>query len=142
MAISTGVLFELSEQQFVSCVQDPDECGGTGGCAGATMELAFEYAMGNGLVTEWNTPYTSYNGADGACSLTTNAPVRAGGITGYEITVGSAIAPPPRLSISLFLSLPHSLTPSLTPFFFKNNLQKELWAGSGNSNKGCLRARA
>jgi hypothetical protein len=51
------------------------------------MELAFDYAIENGLTTEWTTPYTSYNGADGECTLTENTPLRAGGITGYEITV-------------------------------------------------------
>jgi hypothetical protein len=51
------------------------------------MELAFDYAIENGLTTEWTTPYTSYNGVDGECTLTENSPLRAGGITGYEITV-------------------------------------------------------
>lgn len=51
------------------------------------MELAFDYAIENGLTTEWTTPYTSYNGVDGNCTLTEETPLRAGGITGYEITV-------------------------------------------------------
>lgn len=49
VAIATGELYTFSEQEFVSCVENPDECGGTGGCDGATMELAFEYAMENGM---------------------------------------------------------------------------------------------
>lgn len=81
VAISTGTLFTLSEQQFVSCVENPDQCGGTGGCSGATMELAFEYAMENGLFTEWTYPYTSYLGVDGDCALPT--PGAAAGITNY-----------------------------------------------------------
>jgi cathepsin L len=56
IAIETGLLFTLSEQEFASCVENPDECGGTGGCEGATMELAYQYAVDNGLVTEWTTP--------------------------------------------------------------------------------------
>lgn len=40
----------LSVQQLVSCVPNPDECGGTGGCQGATAELAFDYVLENGLV--------------------------------------------------------------------------------------------
>ena len=56
VAIATGYLFTLSEQQFVSCVENPEECGGTGGCEGATMEMAFQYAMDNGLTTEWTYP--------------------------------------------------------------------------------------
>jgi cathepsin L len=85
LALATGTLFTLSEQEFVSCVPNPDSCGGTGGCAGATMELAFDYAMANGLVTEWTTPYTSYKGQDGACTLTKASPARVGGITGYTV---------------------------------------------------------
>jgi cathepsin L len=87
VAISTGLLFTLSEQEFASCVEDPDECGGTGGCEGATMELAFEYAMANGLTTEWTTPYTSYNGVDYNCTIDADTPDRAAGITGYTITL-------------------------------------------------------
>jgi len=87
VAIETGTLFTLSEQEFVSCVLNPDECGGTGGCEGATMELAYEYAEANGLVTEWTTPYTSYNGVDGNCTLgNADLPVRVAGISGYEVT--------------------------------------------------------
>jgi cathepsin L len=87
VAISTGLLFTLSEQEFVSCVENPNECGGTGGCEGATMELAYEYAMANGLTDEWTTPYTSYNGVDGNCTLTADdTPVRVAGITGYTVT--------------------------------------------------------
>lgn len=87
VAIATGELYTLSEQQFVSCVEDPDECGGTGGCEGATMELAFDYAMDHGLVSEWTTPYTSYNGDDGNCTLTAEVPLRVAGITGYTVTL-------------------------------------------------------
>ena len=86
VAIDTGLLFTLSEQEFVSCVENPEQCGGTGGCEGATMELAYEYAMANGLVTEWTTPYTSYNGDDGKCPLTDLTPLRSATISGYEVT--------------------------------------------------------
>mmetsp|Transcript_105760 Transcript_105760/g.329653 ORF Transcript_105760/g.329653 Transcript_105760/m.329653 type:complete len:230 (+) Transcript_105760:233-922(+) len=36
-------------QQLVDCVPNPRHCGGTGGCAGATAELAFQYVAGHGL---------------------------------------------------------------------------------------------
>lgn len=49
------------------------------------MELAFQHAIENGLVTEWTTPYTSYNGDNGVCSLTSTAPVRAATISGYHV---------------------------------------------------------
>ena len=54
----------MSEEEFVACMPNPDECGGTGGCMGATMELAFQFAMDKGLVSEWTAPYTSYFGED------------------------------------------------------------------------------
>eukprot|EP00615_Pteridomonas_danica_P010929 CAMPEP_0114340340 /NCGR_PEP_ID=MMETSP0101-20121206/8313_1 /TAXON_ID=38822 ORGANISM="Pteridomonas danica, Strain PT" /NCGR_SAMPLE_ID=MMETSP0101 /ASSEMBLY_ACC=CAM_ASM_000211 /LENGTH=370 /DNA_ID=CAMNT_0001473573 /DNA_START=100 /DNA_END=1212 /DNA_ORIENTATION=- len=83
IAIETGLLFELSEQEFASCVENPHQCGGTGGCEGATMELAYQYAIDNGLVTEWTTPYISYYGEDFDCSLTADSPARVATITGY-----------------------------------------------------------
>mmetsp|Transcript_92172 Transcript_92172/g.145750 ORF Transcript_92172/g.145750 Transcript_92172/m.145750 type:complete len:370 (+) Transcript_92172:57-1166(+) len=39
----------LSFQQVVDCVVNPRHCGGTGGCHGATTELAFEYASKFGI---------------------------------------------------------------------------------------------
>ena len=39
VAIATGKLLVLSEQQILSCTPNPDQCGGTGGCSGATQEL-------------------------------------------------------------------------------------------------------
>ena len=31
-------------QELVDCVPNPKSCGGTGGCSGATVELAMSYA--------------------------------------------------------------------------------------------------
>lgn len=39
----------FSAQQLVNCVPNPRECGGTGGCMGATVELALAYAQHAGL---------------------------------------------------------------------------------------------
>lgn len=47
--LRTGNATKLSYQQLVDCVQNPRHCGGTGGCKGATAELAFEYVHQNGL---------------------------------------------------------------------------------------------
>lgn len=44
-----GTAKKLSHQQLVDCVPNPRHCGGTGGCHGATGELAFEYARVNGI---------------------------------------------------------------------------------------------
>lgn len=52
----------LSTQELVSCVQNPDQCGGTGGCEGATAELAYNYIANHGVVTEKNFPYKARDG--------------------------------------------------------------------------------
>lgn len=39
----------LSHQQLVDCTANPHHCGGTGGCSGATAELAFEHARRHGI---------------------------------------------------------------------------------------------
>jgi len=58
-------LVALSRQNLVDCVQNPDDCGGTGGCGGATAELGFSYVeAGKGIATEADYPYT---GSDGQC---------------------------------------------------------------------------
>jgi cathepsin L len=67
LALNTGVLTELSEQQLVSCVANPDQCGGSGGCAGATMSLGFAYIAKNGISDEWHYPYEAISGASSAC---------------------------------------------------------------------------
>jgi len=64
LAIATGKLMTLSEQQLVSCAPNPDECGGTGGCQGSTQPLAFKYLMTTGATTEDDYPY---QGVTGTC---------------------------------------------------------------------------
>jgi len=65
-AINLNVsVMELSPQQFVDCIQNPDQCGGTGGCEGATAELAFNYSL-NGVALNKDYKYT---GRDGACKV-------------------------------------------------------------------------
>jgi cathepsin L len=55
----------LSPQDVVSCTPNPQQCGGTGGCGGATAELAIQYVASAGIYynTEW--PYT---GTTGTCA--------------------------------------------------------------------------
>lgn len=57
----------LSVQQYIDCVNNPRHCGGTGGCHGATGELAFEYSRTNGLMSE-----DGYSG----CSAASNPAVK------------------------------------------------------------------
>jgi len=63
--IAGGPLLDLSPQTYVNCVKNPDGCGGTGGCEGATMELAFNMTMQTGIALEADLPYA---GRDETCS--------------------------------------------------------------------------
>jgi cathepsin L len=44
-----GLPAEFSAEQLVACTPNPHKCGGTGGCDGATAELAYEYVLQKGL---------------------------------------------------------------------------------------------
>lgn len=54
----------LSWGELVDCVTNPGICGGSGGCDGATAELAFAYVARNGLSTS-----NSYKGSGHASSV-------------------------------------------------------------------------
>lgn len=69
IALQTGLLFSLSEQELVSCASNPRHCGGTGGCAGSTAEIAFELVMQKGIVQEWDFGYQSYHAENVECTL-------------------------------------------------------------------------
>jgi cathepsin L len=65
-AMATNNLVELSEQQVLDCTQNPNQCGGTGGCGGATTELGFGQIISQGgILSEWQYPYKSYFGTTG-----------------------------------------------------------------------------
>jgi len=55
--IATGKLLKLAPQTYVNCVKNPQSCGGTGGCEGATMELAFNLTAQTGIALEADLPY-------------------------------------------------------------------------------------
>lgn len=77
-ASATGNLAILSEQQILDCTPNPDQCGGTGGCAGGTAELAMQRIMDlGGLSTEWTYSYNSYYGAAFNCKFSNNTPPAA-----------------------------------------------------------------
>jgi cathepsin L len=57
LALQTGIVDILSPQELISCVDNPNHCGGNGGCTGATAELAFEYIANNGILKEESLPY-------------------------------------------------------------------------------------
>jgi len=64
--IRTGEAKQLSTQQIVNCVENPKECGGQGGCRGATVELAMAWVVDSDLAFEEDVPYT---GSDGTCNV-------------------------------------------------------------------------
>ena len=81
-AINSGVLLELSTQQMAACSPNPDQCGGTGNCHGATAEVAFAYvASSAGMVTAAEYPYAEYYGREKACAVPAGA--TSVSITGY-----------------------------------------------------------
>jgi len=57
--INTGELIKLSEQQLVSCNNLSMDESWTGGCRGAYITSAYDYAEMHKLATESNYPYTS-----------------------------------------------------------------------------------
>jgi cathepsin L len=57
IALQTGKLLSFSEQQLVDCAENPQHCGGTGGCSGSTQWLAFNYTQNNGIVSQKDYPY-------------------------------------------------------------------------------------
>lgn len=68
--IASGKLLVLAPQTYVNCVKNPHHCGGTGGCEGATMELAFNLTKETGIALESDLPY---KGRDAACTAYTAA---------------------------------------------------------------------
>lgn len=64
LARKAGQDVQLSAQALLNCVPNPDHCGGSGGCDGATGELAFAFIRDNGIPLESDQPYF---GTDGMC---------------------------------------------------------------------------
>lgn len=61
----------FSTQQIVECTPNPQECGGTGGCKGATAELAMDYVTMSGLVSEED---HKYRATDNTCQADMQPP--------------------------------------------------------------------
>lgn len=68
-----------ASQALIDCTPNPDDCGGTGGCDGATQELAFNFSVGAGITLEKDYPY---QGVTGTCDPAKIVPVAR--ITGYH----------------------------------------------------------
>jgi len=54
-------------QEMLNCIPNPQECGGQGGCRGATVELAMDWVLKNGCNQEHETPYQA---TEHTCSKT------------------------------------------------------------------------
>jgi len=50
---------KVAAQALVDCVPNPQHCGGSGGCDGATGELAYAYVRDHGIPLESDLPYTA-----------------------------------------------------------------------------------
>eukprot|EP00416_Gambierdiscus_australes_P028040 CAMPEP_0171065478 /NCGR_PEP_ID=MMETSP0766_2-20121228/6867_1 /TAXON_ID=439317 /ORGANISM="Gambierdiscus australes, Strain CAWD 149" /LENGTH=319 /DNA_ID=CAMNT_0011521583 /DNA_START=111 /DNA_END=1070 /DNA_ORIENTATION=- len=60
----SGVLVpQLSAQALVDCVPNPQHCGGSGGCDGATGELAYAFMRDHGIPLESDLQYTARTAA-------------------------------------------------------------------------------
>jgi C1A family cysteine protease len=75
LAIQTGNLTSLSEEDLVQCDQVDQ------GCQGGLMDNAFQYIEKNGIAAESAYPYTSGTGIRGMCN---SAPAKVVTITGYR----------------------------------------------------------
>jgi len=53
---------KVSAQALVDCVPNPQHCGGTGGCDGATGELAYAWVRDHGIPMESDLEYTAQTG--------------------------------------------------------------------------------
>lgn len=84
LALNTGLLYNLSPQQIAMCSPNPQSCGGTGGCNGATSELAFDYiASMSGILEEYQLGYSAYQGQNSACGFESSGATPVGTIDGF-----------------------------------------------------------
>lgn len=77
--LHTGHARSFSVQEIISCVLNPNKCGGTGGCGGATMELAMEWVFANGCPEESQVPYEAAVGICGSTTTTMSGAIRGNG---------------------------------------------------------------
>jgi len=73
--IQTSKVKPFSVQHLIDCVPNPDECGGQGGCEGATVELGLAYVSNislGSLLLETD-PTGKYMGSDQDCAAHTKS---------------------------------------------------------------------
>jgi len=95
IALKTGNLQDLSEQQILDCTVNPQHCGGTGGCEGGTVEVAIaSIVKQGGLASEWTYPYQSWAGKDfPQCRTNHSTTPAAAKLSGYVSLPSNQYAP-------------------------------------------------
>lgn len=91
LEIKSGHSQKLSSQELLNCVPNPRQCGGSGGCNGTTVELAFDWILRNGLSSEENEPYF---GTDRQCDLKVRQGDDVLSIAMYEADLNDDLASP------------------------------------------------
>merc|ERR1712014_73907 len=61
---------ELSVEELIACTPNPQHCGGSGGCGGATAEQAFNFSMRNGVTTDAAYPFKHFPFSRHTCHTT------------------------------------------------------------------------
>merc|ERR1719330_1239086 len=67
-----GPVPPVSFEQLVDCVENPDECGGKGGCTGATAELAMDYVSKHPLAAKSDYKGYQTGSGEGECKTPEN----------------------------------------------------------------------
>mmetsp|Transcript_8540 Transcript_8540/g.12477 ORF Transcript_8540/g.12477 Transcript_8540/m.12477 type:complete len:419 (-) Transcript_8540:77-1333(-) len=87
LSIATGEPpMSLSEQNLLECTPDPLQCGGTGGCEGATIELAYNFVADqtkNKKGGMFNLSDVGYQAMDETCDGLTKGKAPVVGIDGW-----------------------------------------------------------
>jgi cathepsin L len=82
----------FSEQQILDCTPNPNDCGGTGGCGGGTVELATARIMVmGGLSQEKDYPYRSGGGSNFKCDMTKFKPM--GRVANFVVLPSNQLQP-------------------------------------------------
>mmetsp|Transcript_66189 Transcript_66189/g.158312 ORF Transcript_66189/g.158312 Transcript_66189/m.158312 type:complete len:420 (+) Transcript_66189:88-1347(+) len=84
-----GAMSLLSAQALIDCVPNPQHCGGSGGCDGATGELAYSYMRDHGIPLESDMPY---HARTESCSLAATSSKRVH-VSGWTALPSNQAAP-------------------------------------------------
>eukprot|EP00746_Dinoflagellata_sp_MGD_P005638 gnl/MRDRNA2_/MRDRNA2_110928_c0_seq1.p1 gnl/MRDRNA2_/MRDRNA2_110928_c0~~gnl/MRDRNA2_/MRDRNA2_110928_c0_seq1.p1 ORF type:complete len:385 (+),score=71.36 gnl/MRDRNA2_/MRDRNA2_110928_c0_seq1:82-1236(+) len=82
--VYSGQFRTFAAQEMVSCIPNPQECGGQGGCRGATLELAMDWVLKNGCEQEHQTPYQAKDTSCVKNAFASTGGGQAFGMVGWE----------------------------------------------------------